>query len=136
MPALPSIPLLDLLLLFPEVEQEWIKTSVNKAPSIGEMPAAAPPAVSDFSQSLVKISHGCKVHCNSQVIEADKEWLKKSASEARAVKMSLLQQHHPQLVSDFLLKQKSGAAKQIQTNRKKADAKVKPAASQCLAWHA
>ena len=59
-----------------------------------------------------------------QTVEADKVWLKKSASEARAVKMSLVQQHYPQLVSDFLQKEKSGASKQIQVNKKKADAKV------------
>ena len=59
-----------------------------------------------------------------QVVETDNEWLKKSASEARAVKMSLVQQHYPQLVSEFLQKEKSGASKQIQVNKKKADAKV------------
>ena len=59
-----------------------------------------------------------------QEIEADKEWLKKSSSEARAVKKSLMQEHYPELVSEFLQKQKSGATKQTQANKKKAAAKV------------
>lgn len=59
-----------------------------------------------------------------QEIQADKEWLKKSNSEARAVKKSLMQEHYPELVSEFLQKQKSGATKQTQANKKKAAAKV------------
>ena len=63
-------------------------------------------------------------HTTLQDIEADTEWLKKCGSEARAVKKSLMQQHHPELVSEFLQKQKSGATKQTQANKKKAAAKV------------
>lgn len=59
-----------------------------------------------------------------QEIEADREWLKKSGAEARAVKKSLMQEHYPNLVAEFLQKQKSGAPKQTQANKKKAAAKV------------
>ena len=73
-------------------------------------------------------------HTMLQDIEADKEWLKKSGSEARAVKKSLMQRHHPELVSEFLQKQKSGATKQTQANKKKAAAKVR-AACPGPGWH-
>lgn len=67
-----------------------------------------------------------------QEIEADKEWLKKSGSEARAVKKSFMQEHYPGLVAQFLQKQKSGATKQTQANKQKADAKVRTSFS--LLW--
>lgn len=59
-----------------------------------------------------------------QLVEADKAWLKRSESHHRAIKMSLVQQHRPDLIRQFEQQQRDKAEKKTQAGRKKATSKV------------
>jgi len=59
-----------------------------------------------------------------QLVEADNKWLKKSDSEKRSVKMSLVRQHLPELISMFEQEQRDKLVKKSKGVRKKAAAKV------------
>ena len=59
-----------------------------------------------------------------QMVDSDNEWLKKSDSEKRAVKMSLVKQHCPQLITKFEQEQRDKLTKKSKAGSKKASAKV------------
>ena len=67
---------------------------------------------------LVTASHGV------QLVEADNAWLKRSESHHRAIKMSLVRQHCPLLISRFEQLQSDKAKKKSQVSKKKAASKV------------
>jgi len=58
------------------------------------------------------------------LVEADNEWLKKSDSEKRSVKMSLIEQHQPELIKKFEQEQSDKLMKKSKPAQKKAAAKV------------
>ena len=60
-----------------------------------------------------------------QLVESDNEWLKKCESEKRAVKMSLIRQHMPHLISKFEQEQKDKLTKKNKASQNKGAAKVK-----------
>ncbi len=70
-----------------------------------------------------------------QLVEADNLWLKKSDSEKRSVKMSLVRQHKPELIRMFEQEQRDKLVKKSKGGPKKAAAKVTVSAC-CLAKHA
>ncbi len=55
-----------------------------------------------------------------QLVEADNLWLKKSDSEKRSVKMSLVRQHMPQLISKFEQEQRDKLVKKSKGGQKAA----------------
>ncbi len=59
-----------------------------------------------------------------QLVEADNMWLKKSDSEKRSVKMSLVRQHMPELISNFEQERRDKLVKKSKGGQKKAAAKV------------
>lgn len=59
-----------------------------------------------------------------QLVEADNLWLKKSDSEKRSVKMSLVRQHMPELISMFEQEQRDKLMKKSKSGQKKTAAKV------------
>lgn len=59
-----------------------------------------------------------------QLVEADTEWLKKSDSEKRSVKMSLVRQHLPELIRRFEQEQRDKLNKKSKGGQKKAATKV------------
>ena len=60
------------------------------------------------------------------MVEADNAWLKHSETHHRAIKMSLVQQHCPQLIRRFEQQQRDKADKKSQVGKKKAASKVTP----------
>ncbi|DBB04272.1 TPA: hypothetical protein ACH3X1_012770 [Trebouxia sp. C0004] len=68
-------------------------------------------------------------HINPQLVEADNKWLKKSDSEKRSVKMSLVRQHMPELIRMFEQEQRDKLVKKIKGGQKKAAAKASKPAS-------
>lgn len=58
------------------------------------------------------------------MVEADNAWLKRSESHHRAIKMSLVQQHCPQLIPQFEQQQKDKADKKNGVSKKTAISKV------------
>lgn len=59
-----------------------------------------------------------------QLVEADNMWLKKSDSEKRSVKMSLVRQHMPELISNFEQERRDKLVKKSKGGQRKAAAKV------------
>ena len=59
-----------------------------------------------------------------QLVESDNLWLKKSDSEKRSVKMSLVRQHMPELISKFEQEQRDKLMKKSKSGQKKTAAKV------------
>ncbi|KAL0048711.1 hypothetical protein WJX82_009391 [Trebouxia sp. C0006] len=69
-------------------------------------------------------------HVNMQLVESDNLWLKKSDSEKRSVKMSLVRQHMPELISKFEQEQRDKLVKKSKGGQRKAAAKAgKPASA-------
>ncbi|KAL0042957.1 hypothetical protein WJX79_005070 [Trebouxia sp. C0005] len=68
-------------------------------------------------------------HVNAQLVEADNLWLKKSDSEKRSVKISLVRQHKPELTRMFEQEQRDKLVKKSKGGQKKAAAKASKPAS-------
>lgn len=59
-----------------------------------------------------------------QLVESDTAWLKGSDSKERAIKMSLVRQHQPELISKFEQEQRDKLEKKNKPSQRKAASKV------------